>query len=663
MIKKNKEKSDIRYDITISKNDTIKTPNFRDLTPLEYKKLKRIDDDQKKIYSVHKNLPDQEKNFTEKLFFKEEIYNQPEGVITELLSYQKYGVSWMKSRENSIIEGGILADEMGMGKTLQILALIALDDLNEKTLVVTPAVALNQWISEIERHAPNIFEIYVYHGKNRKIINNSENKSKIQIYLTTYGTVENGYRKNTSELFKMEFHRLVLDEAHSIKDSKSSTNTAVSHIRAKKRWGLTGTPVQNRVSDLYSLVKFLKLDPHSYYFCKKCPCKTLFWLNYNIKDETRRRGFCTCGHFSSLHFSWWNRNIAGPIKDYGYTTQGKEIFNKLTRITSHIILRRTKDNLEEELGLPSKVVRVIRNYFSEDELEFYTSLYSQNKSKLMTYVMKGEVSHNYANIFELLQKMRMAVNHPFLVLKNKMNSNIPICGFCNEEADDPIISKCKHIFCREEARIFLQDSSKCPVCKINITIDLNQEIDFTCKTDINTDRWVSSTKIECLIEELFFQKNDPSVIKSIVFSQFVNFLELLRWRLERAGFRCVKIYGSMPISQRKAAIEAFNTNKDITIFLISLKAGGIALNLTEATRVYLMDLWWNPAVEEQAMDRIHRIGQNKPIIINRIIIENSIESKILLLQNKKKALSASAIDNDITALNRLSEEDLMFLFS
>jgi DNA repair protein RAD16 len=143
----------------------------------------------------------------------------------------------------------------------------------------------------------------------------------------------------------------------------------------------------------------------------------------------------------------------------------------------------------------------------------------------------------------------------------------------------------------------------------------------------------------------------------------VNFLEILKWRLERAGFRCVKIYGNMLISQRKAAIDVFNNDSRITVFLISLKAGGVALNLTEANNVFLMDLWWNPAVEEQAMDRIHRIGQHRSIRVHRIIIENSIESKILLLQKKKKALFDSSIEKDYSAISKLSEEDLHFLFN
>lgn len=656
---------DPRLDISIRREEVTETKTFRKLSLKEQKKIKRLHVEDKKIFDTHANLLEAENEIMKDC---KKVYShgtQPLGLVSILLDYQLRGVEWMKDRELSCVRGGILADEMGMGKTLQMLALVMSGSKEDRTLVVLPAIALLQWVSEINLHAPNQFNIFVHHGRTKLTEEKASDcdMSKFNIFLTTYGTVESDFRRRASVLHKMSFHRLVLDEAHSIKDSKSSTNLAISHLVSNVRWGLTGTPVQNRIADLFALVKYLRLYPQSFYFCKKCPCKSVFWLRRNEQDGGRR-GFCVCGHFSSVHFGWWNRKIGTPIKEVGYTEHSKEVFDKLHRITSKIVLRRTKLGIEKELGIPSKVVIVVRNYFSPGELDFYTSLYTETQSKYKEYAVKGEVVHNYANIFELLQKMRMAVNHPYLVYRSKDNlfGDIPICGYCNEEADDPIISKCKHVFCREEAKLFLEESQRCPVCKIKITIDLNQNHELDAKPMICTENWMSSTKIEYLVQELTMMKSRTSTTKSLVFSQFVNFLEILRWRLERAGFRCVKIYGSMSISQRKAAIEAFNTNKDITVFLISLKAGGVALNLTEASHVFIMDLWWNPAVEEQAMDRIHRIGQHRPIRIHKVIIEDSIESRILALQSKKKALFESAVENKHSALQRLSEEDLAFLF-
>jgi len=151
-------------------------------------------------------------------------------------------------------------------------------------------------------------------------------------------------------------------------------------------------------------------------------------------------------------------------------------------------------------------------------------------------------------------------------------------------------------------------------------------------------------------------------IKSIIFSQFTQFLDLLEWRLLRGGIRCVKLDGRMSPANRAAVIEAFNTKPEITVFLISLKAGGLALNLTAASRVYITDPWWNPCAEAQAMDRIHRLGQFRPVEVRRLIIENSIESRIDQLQEKKRLLFESTVGQNAAALSRLTEEDLQFLF-
>lgn len=654
---------DPRKDISISEQKVEYAVQRRPLNPKEFKKLQKTEKEDPKIYELHPGL-----KIKEDLIYSNEIdiivdHSPIPYLKTKLMDHQLYGICWMLNREKSEIKGGILADEMGLGKTLQMIGLMLRGNLGDINLVIVPSIALLQWVNEIEMHSPGIFNIFIYHGRTKSDVF-KPSEEKINLILTTYGTVESSFRRKTSQIHSLNFKRVILDEAHIIKDNKCSTTKAIMQLKSDFRWGLTGTPVQNRVNDLLSLVKFLKIDPHSYYFCKKCPCKSLIWLRNNEKDpEERSFGKCVCGHVSHQHFSWWNRRIANPIRELGYTDQNEDLFKRLHQTTKQIILRRTKNNLEKSLGLPSKVVVVKRCMFSPQELEFYTSLYSETKTQYNSYAIRGSVSNNYAHIFELLQKMRMAVNHPFLTYRNSnVMGNVPICGFCNCEADEPVMSKCNHVFCRSEVEIMLESTNKCPVCHVPITIDLNTTIEYKEPSLFSINEWHSSTKVEKLVEMLNSFKAEGKAPKSIVFSQFVNFLEILRWRLERAGFRCVKIYGSMSITQRKAAIDAFNSNPEITVFLISLKAGGVALNLTEAENVFIMDLWWNPAVEEQAMDRIHRIGQYRPIRIYRMVIENSIESRVLILQQKKKALFETAVDNNIDALQRLSEDDLNFLF-
>ncbi|RHY16148.1 hypothetical protein DYB37_004366 [Aphanomyces astaci] len=173
----------------------------------------------------------------------------------------------------------------------------------------------------------------------------------------------------------------------------------------------------------------------------------------------------------------------------------------------------------------------------------------------------------------------------------------------------------------------------------------------------------SSTKIEALMEELhLMQHHDPSA-KAIVFSQFVNMLDLIEHRLRLAGLKCVKLSGGIPMAQRDRLLTEFRDDPTLTVFLISLKAGGVALNLTVASHIFLMDPWWNPAAEHQAIDRTHRLGQFKPIRATRFVIANTIEERILKLQEKKQLVFEGTVGSSTAALARLTIEDLRFLFS
>ncbi|TPX73207.1 hypothetical protein CcCBS67573_g05518 [Chytriomyces confervae] len=583
-----------------------------------------------------------------------EICPQPDNIMIKLLPFQLEGVHWLKQQEQSRFNGGILADEMGMGKTIQIISLIAgTKNTVKPNLILTPTVAILQWLSELkERVSPNFLNICVFHGTNRET--SVKNLEAYDVVLSTFAIVESLYRKQQhgfkrqgemvkakSILHAIDWGRVVLDEAHSIKDRSSSTARAVFNLKARYKWSVTGTPLQNRVGELYSLIRFLDADPFSHYFYE-------------------------CGHISHSHFCWWNAEILKPIQNYGGVGDGLVAFKKLGVLLDRIMLRRTKLERADDLGLPPRVIHVRRDVFNEAEEELYESLYTDSQRQFGTYVASNTVLNNYASIFSLLSRMRLAVNHPDLVttkmkIKDNMANESLVCGICQEVAEDAVISKCKHVFCREDVRGYMLS---CP--------EGQQEYEGTGKLKnapktsivnyIDMSKWRSSTKIEALVEELTIMQRDDATMKSIVFSQFVAFLDLIHWRLSRAGFNCVKLDGRMTPQGRDAVIQSFMKDPSVTIFLVSLKAGGVALNLTEASRVFILDPWWNPAVEDQAFDRIHRLGQHRPIRITRLIIENSIESRILQLQDKKKTLFQSTVGKDMDALSKLSEEDLAFLF-
>ncbi|KAJ3363166.1 DNA repair protein rad16 [Allomyces javanicus] len=672
--------------------DRLNDPELMGLTPRERRSLlvRRAMDS--KLKANHPDLDGVWERIPDRI--DPEPVEQPEHLKLKMLPYQVEGLAWLIRQEEEF-GGGLLADEMGMGKTISTIALL-LARRRRPTLIVAPTVALNQWMSEITNHIADDgqFKMTIFQGSKR--VNEESALLENDVLITSYSVIEAAFRKQeygfkrkagtvkeASALHQVEWARIVLDECHSIKDRSTNTARAVFALKSQYKWCLSGTPVQNRVGEMYSVIRFLQLDPFAYYFCRNCPCKSLHWKFSDKKscDE--------CGHRPMNHFCYWNYSILKPIQEFGPTGAGREAFNNLGRLLDTMMLRRTKIERADDLGLPPRHVTVRRDYFSEEERDFYSSLYSDSKRQFATYVAEGTVLNHYANIFELLTRMRQAANHPAMVTskfskpgtkaagagtKTAANGDVLVCGLCHEPAEDPITAKCKHVFCREDMRQYIDGygddkSLTCPVCFSKLVVDLDAAPVVTVEKPVTSivgridmEGWRSSTKIEALLEELTNLRKQDHSIKSIVFSQYVSFLDLIHWRLRKAGFQCVKLDGRMNLQQRDAVIKAFSSDPHVTVFLISLKAGGVALNLTEASQIFLMDPWWNPAAESQAMDRIHRLGQYRPIRITRLIIEDSIEERIIQLQVKKQALFDSTVGKNLDALARLSEEDLKFLF-
>ncbi|WVO13666.1 hypothetical protein L204_101287 [Cryptococcus depauperatus] len=605
-----------------------------------------------------------------------------------LLPFQKESLYWMKKQEQGLWKGGVLADEMGMGKTIQTIALLLSEPRSKPSLVVAPVVALMQWKNEIETHAEG-FTVCLWHGQSRVKVNDLK---KFDVVLVSYGTLEASFRrqqrgfkrgdkfiKEKSPMHEFEWFRVILDEAHNIKERSTNAAKAAFALKAQYRWCLSGTPLQNRVGELYSLVRFLGADPFSHYFCKKCPCKNLHW------QFSDKRQCDSCRHTPMDHCCFWNSEILTPIAKYGIesTGPGHTAFKKLKILLDRIMLRRTKLERADDLGLPPRTIVVRRDYFSPAEKELYASLFTNAKRTFATYVDQGTVLNNYSNIFSLITRMRQMACHPDLVLRSKNSTTFKVqegtvCRLCNDTAEDAIMSQCKHVFDRECIKQYLQikqlkgHTPECPVCHIEISIDLEAEaLDLEENTKarqgilsrLNLSHWKSSSKLEALVEELEKLRTKDCTVKSLVFSQFVSFLDLIAFRLQRAGFNICRLEGSMTPQQRDATIQHFMKNTGVTVFLISLKAGGVALNLTEASMVFMMDSWWNPSVEYQAMDRIHRLGQKRPVKVVKIVIEDSIEDQIVQLQAKKLAMTEAALSNDAeSALGKLTVEDLGFLF-
>ncbi|KAG8470640.1 hypothetical protein KFE25_009061 [Diacronema lutheri] len=519
-----------------------------------------------------------------------------------------------------------------------------------------------------------------------------------------------------SVLHEVLWQRVVLDEAHAVKDRRCSTAQAVFALRSSLRWALSGTPLQNRVGELYSLVQYLRLDPLSFYCCstKGCACKS---REYRFTDGWRK---CViCGHSPLKHFSVFNKTILNPIKKFGYVGEGRTAMLALKeQVFDVALLRRTKAERAADIALPPKLVKVRRDLLDDKELDFYNAIYTQSVAQFDTYVQRGVLLNNYAHIFDLLTRLRQAVDHPYLVLhsaraeeeaasalsiahggRESAVKTDDVCCLCHEIAVDKVHAACKHAFCRSCALEFIGAlaegaTAQCPKCWRPLTIDLEQtsapeqvgaplslfatpglagaavpigsSITGRSRRGIlsrlNLAQFQSSTKIEALMEELSMMGARDPVGKAIVFSQFTSMLDLIEWRIQRGNVQAVKLDGSMSVSARSSAIDAFMTNPNVKVILISLKAGGVALNLTVATHIFLMDPWWNPAAEMQAIDRAHRIGQHKPVRAVRFIAKNTVEERIVALQEKKRLVFEGTVGGDMGALARLSEEDMRFLF-
>ncbi|PRT57094.1 DNA repair protein RAD16 [Wickerhamiella sorbophila] len=612
--------------------------------------------------------------------------DQPEELKCSLLRFQREGLYWLINQEQGIYHGGILADEMGMGKTIQTIALFLSDkERAGPILVIAPTVAVMQWKNEIQQYAGDNFSILIFHGSNRP--KNAAQIREHDIILTTYAVMESCWRRQQSGVVRQDrkvyeksplhsitFHRVVLDEAHNIKDRQASTSRAVFMVNALYRLCLSGTPLQNRIGELYSLLRFLRVEPFCNYYCTRCDCASSEW-------KFARQKCTSCGHVVMQHVNYFNHSLLKQIQRM--PDQQSVAMSKMRLLLKQIMLRRTKVERADDLGLPPRVVNVRRDYFNEEEKDLYASVFSDSRRTFSTYVNQGVVLNNYANIFTLITRMRQIADHPDLVLRRATDDNVHmeglVCRLCDDEAEDAIRSKCHHLFCRMCIKEYIEgftgadDQLECPVCHVGLTLDLTapaieigEEISQKASivNRIRMDNtWRSSTKIEALLEELFKLRGNKQTIKSIVFSQFTSMLDLVEWRLARAGFKTVKLQGSMSPTQRDSIIKHFMETPSVEVFLVSLKAGGVALNLCEASQVFLLDPWWNPSVEWQSGDRVHRIGQHRPVTITRLVIEDSIESRIIELQEKKANMINATIGADDAALNRLSQTDMEFLFN
>ncbi|EFR01858.1 DNA repair protein RAD16 [Nannizzia gypsea CBS 118893] len=681
--------SDLDSEENFSRNLTRFATGGRSTTKVAKPLMTRAQRERKKLETQHPNIVDMWEKLEQKPILSPPPAAQPEGINRKLKPFQLEGLSWMRAQEQSEWKGGLLGDEMGMGKTIQAVSLLMSDyPIGKPSLVVVPPVALMQWQAEIGSYTDGKLKVFVYHNANSKVKDiKAKDLKAYDVIMVSYSGLESMYRKETkgwkrdgglvkgtSMLHSIDFHRLILDEAHNIKQRTTSVAKACFALKATYKWCLSGTPVQNRIGEFFSLLRFLDIKPFACYFCKSCKCEALHWT----QDAQKK---CTlCNHSGFNHVSVFNQEILNPITEHrSDSVKRKDALKKLRLLTDRIMLRRVKRDHTSSMELPPKRIEIHREFFGEIEQDFSRSIMTNTTREFDRYVSRGVMLNNYANIFGLIMQMRQVANHPDLILKKHAEGgqNVLVCCICDEPAEEPIRSRCKHEFCRQCAKEYMASvqygsEPDCPRCHLPLSIDFEQpdieQDEGGVKKNsiinrIKMENWTSSTKIEMLVYDLYKLRSKKRTNKSIVFSQFTSMLQLVEWRLHRAGISTVMLDGSMSPVQRQRSIDYFMNNVDTEVFLVSLKAGGVALNLTEASRVFIVDPWWNPAAEWQSADRCHRIGQRRPCVITRLCIEDSVESRMVLLQEKKANMINGTINKDQSeALEKLTPEDMQFLF-
>jgi DNA repair protein RAD16 len=567
-----------------------------------------------KLETAHPEIKTMWKDLGEVPIPETAIAEQPESITRRLKNFQLEGLSWMIRQERTKFKGGLLGDEMGMGKTIQAVSLIMSDyPAKDPTLVLVPPVALMQWSNEISDYTNGKLKVLVVHNTNAKSKNLTPKTIRsYNVVMMSYNSLESMFRKQEkgwsrgetitkedSPIHAVKFHRLILDEAHSIKQRTTGVAKACFALKGKYKWCLSGTPVQNRIGEFFSLLRFLEVRPFADYFCERCSCAELHWTI--DKDH-----MCTkCKHSASEHRSVFNEELLNPITGDSMILRS-EAMDKLHMITARVMLRRLKKDHTSSMELPPKEIVIHNEFFGEIERDFSSSIMTNTARKFDTYVSQGVMLNNYANIFGLIMQMRQVANHPDLLLKkhSEGGQNILVCNICDEPAEEAIRSRCRHEFCRSCVKQFVAGcegdgaEADCPRCHIPLSIDfdqpdIEQDEEQVKKSSIinriKMENWTSSTKIEMLVYDLYKLRSKKQTLKSIVFSQFTSMLQLIEWRLRRAGFNTVMLDGSMTPIQRQRSIDYFMNNTDVEVFLVSLKAGGVALNLTEASRVFIVD--------------------------------------------------------------------------
>ena len=471
-------------------------------------------------------------------------FEVPVSLSNVMRKYQVQGFKWMKTLEQYRF-GGILADDMGLGKTLQMISVLLSAKENNKAgtaLIISPASLVYNWGEEFKKFAPEL-KVTLVVGSQQERAKLIENYRDSDVLVTSYDLL----KRDIADYEGAEFSYQILDEAQYIKNHSTAAAKSVKIIKSRYRYALTGTPIENRLSELWSIFDYLM------------------------------PGFL-------YSYERFRRELETPIVKH----KDENASARLKKMVSPFIMRRLKADVLKDL--PDKIEEIRYAKLETEQQRLYD----------------GQVIH----------------------MKNMIAS---------QDADD-----------------FQKN-------KLQILAELTKIRQICCDPELLFEKYrgESAKRMACM--ELIKSAIEGEH-KILVFSQFTTMLELLERDLEKAGISYYKIVGATPKEKRVEMVSAFN-NDDTPVFLISLKAGGTGLNLTGADVVIHYDPWWNQAVQNQATDRAHRIGQMKVVSVYKLIAKGTIEEKIVKMQENKKNLADTILSGENGSIIQMSKEELMELLA
>ncbi|OGM50785.1 putative helicase [Aspergillus bombycis] len=557
--------------------------------------------------------------------------------------------------------GGILADEMGMGKSLTTLVLTAktlqearqwaeetkapgraslVETPTRATLVIVPSrVLINTWEREIDDHLNGGMKMMRYHGRSRKEL--ISNIDRYDIVITTYNTLAKEHDakilgKGQSPLHDFAWYRVVLDEAHMIRRRSTTFHRAVVELRAKSRWCLSGTPIQNSLGDLGSLLAFIQLKPFH----------------------------------DPRNFSHW---IANP---FGVRATKRKAIERLTLLLEAVCLRRTI----ERVHLPGQrsEIRLVR--FSPEERAKYEL--TRKDMKRFIHQQAGEYNQQAETfgMFQVFLQLRSFCNHGTYqprfswAKRNLLEDELdPVCSVTRDSLNrcsgcrQPLpvmphgrqpkyVESCKHVLCDDcswgsSIQSDPEERHHCPLCESlrgsryrgHIPTASNRrnrnDADY-----LNTDGY--SSKMRVLISDV---QSDMGTTKSIIFSCWTRTLDLIAKHLKASSIDFERIDGKTPTSQRQKILDKFDGTREVPVLIMTTGTGAFGLNLKSVNRVFIVEPQWNPSVESQAIARAIRLGQEQQVLVTRYRVENSIEEAMCSQQTQKLKISQMDFRKDLEA--------------